>query len=72
MGEVDDIDLDTRTVHAHGPDDRPLALPYDSLVVAAGATHSHFGNNHFAEFAPGVKTVEEPRSSPTCMSGPAA
>ena len=56
-----DIDLEGRTVHAHGPDNRPLALPYDTLVVAAGATHSYFGNDHFAEFAPGMKTIEDAR-----------
>jgi NADH:quinone reductase (non-electrogenic) len=61
LGDVEDINLDTKNVHAHGPDDRSLTLPYDSLVVAAGATHSYFGNNHFAEFAPGMKTVEDAR-----------
>ena len=34
----------------------PLDLPYDTLVVAAGATHSYFGKDEFAEFAPGMKT----------------
>ena len=33
-----------------------VELPYDSLVVAAGATHSYFGRDDFAEFAPGMKT----------------
>lgn len=61
LAAVDDIDLNTRTVHAHGPDDRPLTLPYDTLVVAAGATHSYFGNDHFAEFATGMKTIEDAR-----------
>ena len=61
LADVYDIDLEGRTVHAHGPDTRPLALPYDTLVVAAGATHSYFGNDHFAEFAPGMKTVEDAR-----------
>ena len=61
LADVYDIDLEGRTVHAHGPDNRPLALPYDTLVVAAGATHSYFGNDHFAEFAPGMKTIEDAR-----------
>jgi NADH:ubiquinone reductase (H+-translocating) len=61
LADVYDIDLKGRTVHAHGPDTRPLALPYDTLVVAAGATHSYFGNDHFAEFAPGMKTIEDAR-----------
>ena len=46
LADVHDIDLDAKTVHARGPDDRAIALPYDSLVVAAGATHSYFGKDH--------------------------
>lgn len=61
LADIHDIDIDGRTVHADGPDGRPLALPYDTLVVAAGATHSYFGNDRFAEFAPGMKTVEDAR-----------
>src|SRR2546426_98073 len=38
-----------------------LELPYDTLVVAAGATHSYFGTDQFAEFAPGMKTIEDAR-----------
>src|SRR6188508_997590 len=34
LADVHDIDLDQKLVHANGPDDRPLALPYDTLVVA--------------------------------------
>ena len=51
----------SKVVHAHGPDGRPLDLPYDTLVVAAGATHSYFGKDQFAEFATGMKTIEDAR-----------
>jgi NADH dehydrogenase len=61
LADVKDLDLDRRVVHANGPDDRPLELSYDTLVVAAGATHSYFGKDQFAEFAPGMKTVEDAR-----------
>jgi NADH dehydrogenase len=61
LAVVHDIDLDQRVVSAGGPDGRPIELPYDSLVVAAGATHSYFGNDRFAEYAPGMKTVEDAR-----------
>jgi NADH dehydrogenase len=33
--------------------------PFDSLVVAAGAQQSYFGNDHFEAFAPGMKTVDD-------------
>jgi NADH dehydrogenase len=32
-------------------------LHYDHLIVAAGATHSYFGNDQWAKFAPGLKTL---------------
>jgi NADH dehydrogenase len=33
--------------------------PYDSLLVAAGAGQSYFGNDHFSEFAPGMKSIDD-------------
>jgi len=61
LADVYDLDLDNKRVRAKGPDGRDIELPYDTLVVAAGASHSYFGNAHFAEFAPGMKTVEDAR-----------
>ena len=57
LAEVTSIDLAERQVHTEAQDGRPLDLHYDTLVVAAGATHSYFGRDDFAEFAPGMKTV---------------
>lgn len=34
-------------------------LPYDYLVLATGATHSYFGHDDWAPFAPGLKSVED-------------
>ncbi|WP_214369837.1 NAD(P)/FAD-dependent oxidoreductase [Pseudonocardia sp. H11422] len=61
LADVHDLDLEQKVVRAEGPDGRPLELPYDTLVVAAGASHSYFGKDQFAEFAPGMKTVEDAR-----------
>jgi NADH dehydrogenase len=33
--------------------------PYDTLIVAAGAGQSYFGNDQFAEWAPGMKTIDD-------------
>src|SRR5699024_1191978 len=33
--------------------------PFDSLIVAAGAKQSYFGNDHFSEYAPGMKTIDD-------------
>src|SRR6478735_5815875 len=32
---------------------------YDSLVVAAGSGQSYFGNDQFADFAPGLKSIDD-------------
>src|SRR3954452_6953252 len=61
LADVHDLDLEQRVVRAQEPDGRPLELPYDTLVVAAGAPHSCFGRDEGAEFAPGMKTVEDAR-----------
>ena len=34
-------------------------LPYDYLVLATGARHSYFGNDHWAEDAPGLKSLDD-------------
>ncbi len=61
LAEVMSIDLAKKEVRTEAPDGRTLTLGYDTLVVAAGATHSYFGRDEFAEFAPGMKTIEDAR-----------
>jgi putative oxidoreductase len=34
-------------------------VPYDYLVLATGATHSYFGKEKWAPFAPGLKRIED-------------
>ncbi len=58
LGEVTSIDLAARTVTSSVPG-REGVVPYDSLVVAAGVAQSYFGNDHFAEHAPGMKTIDD-------------
>lgn len=55
MGEVTAIGKAARTVTL---EDGSL-LAYDHLIVAAGATHSYFGNDAWAMHAPGLKTLED-------------
>jgi NADH dehydrogenase len=55
MGEVRDIDPAARKVRL---DDGGEAA-YDYLVVAPGSTHSYYGNDAWAPYAPGLKTLED-------------
>jgi NADH:ubiquinone reductase (H+-translocating) len=36
-----------------------VQLEYDYLVLATGSTHSYFGKDEWAKYAPGLKTVED-------------
>ncbi len=58
LGEVTGIDLANRVVIGEKLG-QAITLPYDYLVVAAGAGQSYFGNDHFEIFAPGMKTVDD-------------
>ena len=58
LGEVTDIDLADRTVTSTVLDQTSITA-YDSLVVAAGAGQSYFGNDQFARFAPGMKSIDD-------------
>jgi NADH dehydrogenase len=58
LGNVTDIDLGARTVTSRVLD-RDTVTPYDTLIVAAGAGQSYFGNDHFAQYAPGMKSIDD-------------
>ncbi len=58
LGEVTGIDLEKRLVTSRVLN-RVTVTPYDSLIVAAGAGQSYFGNDRFAEFAPGMKSIDD-------------
>src|SRR5271166_6270944 len=59
LADVTGFDLKARTVTAARPLGPALTVPYDSLIVAAGATGSYFGHDEFGRFAPGMKTVDD-------------
>src|SRR4051812_46558238 len=58
LGDVTDIDLAARELHLDTRG-RHSVVPYDSLIVAAGATQSYFGHDEFAVHAPGMKTIDD-------------
>lgn len=54
LAEVTAVDLVARLVRMDTGE-----MPYDFLIVATGATHSYFGRNDWAPFAPGLKSIED-------------
>jgi len=54
MAEVVGFNLERRTVEI-----ADAGIPYDYLIVAAGASHAYFGHDEWEPFAPGLKTIED-------------
>jgi NADH dehydrogenase len=54
MANVEDVLADQRIVRTDAVD-----LKYDYLVIATGAMHAYFGNERWAEHAPGLKRIED-------------
>src|SRR5579864_6929881 len=54
MSEVSEFDLEQQLVITEEGQ-----IPYDYLIVAAGAGHSYFGHDDWEVFAPGLKTIED-------------
>src|SRR2546426_2708514 len=54
LAEVQDFDLSRRVVKISNEE-----IPYDYLIVAAGATHAYFGHDEWEPLAPGLKTIED-------------
>ena len=58
LGEVTDIDLDAHVLHSVAGG-KITQTQFDSLIVAAGATTSYFGNDEFEAYAPGLKSIDD-------------
>jgi len=54
LGEVSGVDTKSRQVMLGD-----ARIPYDYLVIATGASHSYFGRDEWAPYAPGLKRVED-------------
>jgi NADH dehydrogenase len=54
LAEVTDIDAQQHKVIFAGGE-----LGYEALIVATGSSHHYFGHDDWAQFAPGLKTIED-------------
>ena len=54
MATVEGIDTATKQLRTDFGE-----VPYDTLVIGTGATHSYFGHDDWAAFAPGLKRIED-------------
>ncbi len=54
LGEVEFVDLAKSTFGG-----AQASIPFDYLVIAAGATHSYFGHDDWMPLAPGLKSIDD-------------
>jgi len=54
LGEVVSIDLEAKQVELEDE-----LVPFDYLILATGASHSYFGHDEWAPFAPGLKSIDD-------------
>jgi NADH:quinone reductase (non-electrogenic) len=59
MGEVVGVDKANRLVFVKSDDRDRVEVRYDYLILATGATHSYFGHQEFAPYAPGLKSLAD-------------
>ena len=62
LGNVTGMDSAARHVIVDAGEREGLRVSYDYLVLATGATHSYFGHDEFAHFAPGLKNLADAES----------
>jgi len=62
LGNVTGIETASKQVIVDVSDMLGRRIGYDYLIVATGATHSYFGHEEFAAFAPGLKNLSDAES----------
>src|SRR5579862_467910 len=59
LGNVTDVDASAKQVIVDAGDKASQRVDYDYLILATGASHSYFGHDEFAAFAPGLKSLSD-------------
>ena len=54
LGQVKDVDVENHKVLLQDG-----SLPYDTLIMAPGSSHSYFGHSQWGQYAPGIKSVDD-------------
>ncbi|HEU4346980.1 MAG TPA: NAD(P)/FAD-dependent oxidoreductase [Actinoplanes sp.] len=58
LGTVTAVDVQNKVVSVSAPG-VGYTVEYDTLIMAAGSSQSYFGNDRFADYAPGMKSVDD-------------
>ncbi len=57
FGSAEEINLERRFVKVVALEE--TRVPYDTLILATGSTHSYFGHEEWSMLAPGMKTIDD-------------
>jgi len=58
LGWAKEVDAEAKVVSVAGPG-LDYTVEYDTLIVAAGSSQSYFGQDAFADHAPGMKNIDD-------------
>ena len=58
LAKAIDVDKENKNVVLENHE----TIQYDTLVLATGARHAYFGNDHWAQYAPGLKVLDDATS----------
>ena len=59
LGEVTGVDRAKKAIYVSNGLRENVPIAYDYLILATGVTHSYFGHDEFAPFAPGLKSLAD-------------
>ena len=59
LDNVTGVDAASKPLIVDAGDEVGLRISYDYLILATGASHSYFGHDEFAAFAPGLKSLSD-------------
>jgi len=59
LGEATEVDKEQKCVFVSDVDRQTVPISYDYLILATGVSHSYFGHNEFAKYAPGLKSLAD-------------
>src|SRR6202012_797267 len=62
LANVTGVDSASKQVIVDADSKVGIRISYDYLILATGATHSYFGHDDFAAFAPGLKSLSDAES----------
>jgi NADH dehydrogenase FAD-containing subunit len=59
FGNVTGVDVSAKQVMVDTDGHHEMRFGYDYLILATGVSHSYFGHDEYAQYAPGLKSLSD-------------